>query len=450
MSLYSFFRISKPAAVPVPEGEVDATYKRLRARTFWGVTVAYTLYYVCRGTLGVVKQPLIDGGVLTAGQLGMIGSAFYFVYAIGKFTNGFIADYCNIRRFMAVGIGISAAINLILGLLGLLGTPLGVGSLLVFVAFLLLWGVNGWTQSMGSPPGTISLSRWFPLKQRGTRYSIFSSTPQLGKAVSMVMTGFIVSAVGWQWGFLAAAVAGVIGMVVSLVFISDSPESEGLSSVQELSGEPVREMDKKPTQELQKWVFRHPGIWVIAISTAFLYITQHAVSDWGVLFLQKQKAFSLTSAAQIIGYAEAFGITGNIIAGWLSDVVFRGNRVRPVVIAGVLAVASLLGFLFLPGSFALNMAFVAIFSFSFSIVFCIVAGLMALDFVPRKATGAALGIVGISSYAAAGLQSMASGFLIDGFAAEGVYNFTPVSIFWIIACLLAFVLPVIGWKYLRK
>ena len=450
MSLFSYFRISKPAARPLPEGEVDAAYKRLRARTFWGVTVAYTLYYVCRGTLGVVKQPLIDGGVLTAGQLGIIGSAFYFVYAVGKFTNGFIADYCNIRRFMAVGIGISAAINLILGVPGLLATPVGMASLLIFAVFLLLWGANGWMQSRGSPPGTISLSRWFPLTQRGTRYSIFSSTPQLGKSVSMVMTGFIVAAAGWQWGFLAAAVAGVIGLVVSLVFISDTPESEGLPSVQELSGEPLREMDKKPTRELQKWVFRHPGIWVIAISTAFLYITQHAVSDWGVLFLQKQKAFSLSSAAQIIGYAEAFGITGNLIAGWLSDVVFRGNRVRPVVLAGILAVASLFGFLFLGGGFALNMAFVAVFSFSFSIVFCIVAGLMALDFVPRKATGAALGIVGISSYAAAGLQSMVSGFLIGGFSADGFYNFYPVSIFWIVACLLAFVLPVIGWKYLRK
>jgi OPA family sugar phosphate sensor protein UhpC-like MFS transporter len=450
MSLFSYFRISKPAARPLPEGEVDAAYKRLRARTFWGVTVAYTLYYVCRGTLGVVKQPLIDGGVLTAGQLGIIGSAFYFVYAVGKFTNGFIADYCNIRRFMAVGIGISAAINLILGVLGLLATPVGMASLLIFAVFLLLWGANGWMQSMGSPPGTISLSRWFPLTQRGTRYSIFSSTPQLGKSVSMVMTGFIVAAAGWQWGFLAAAVAGVIGLVVSLVFISDTPESEGLPSVQELSGEPLREMDKKPTRELQKWVFRHPGIWVIAISTAFLYITQHAVSDWGVLFLQKQKAFSLSTAAQIIGYAEAFGITGNLIAGWLSDVVFRGNRVRPVVLAGILAVASLFGFLFLGGGFALNMAFVAVFSFSFSIVFCIVAGLMALDFVPRKATGAALGIVGISSYAAAGLQSMVSGFLIGGFSADGFYNFYPVSIFWIVACLLAFVLPVIGWKYLKR
>ncbi len=449
MSFYSYFRISKPRVQKVPAEEVDATYKRLRTRTFWGVTLAYTLYYVCRMTLGVVKQPLIDGGVLTAGQLGIIGSAFYFVYAVGKFINGFVADYCNIRRFMAVGIGISAVVNLILGVLGLLHGPLGLGAVLMLIAFSVLWGVNGWMQSMGSPPGTISLSRWYPLSRRGTMYSIFSSTPQLGKAVSMIMTGFIVAAAGWQWGFLAAAAAGFIGLVVSLIFIADTPESEGLPSVQELSSEPVRPMDTRPTKELQKWVFRHPGIWVIAISTAFLYITQHAVSDWGVLFLQKQKNFSLERATQIIGLAEIFGVAGNLCAGWLSDVVFRGNRVRPVVISGVLAVLSLAGFLFWGGGFAMNMAFVAMFSFAFSVVFCIVAGLMALDFVPRKATGAALGIVGISSYAAAGAQSVASGFLIDGFASDGIYDFGPVSLFWIVACFLAFVLPVLGWKYLK-
>ena len=449
MSLYSFFRISKPRAQKVPEREVDAVYRRLRRRTFWSVTLVYTLYYICRGTLSVVKQPLIDGGVLTAGQLGIIGSAFLFVYAAGKFLNGFIADYCNIRRFMAVGVGVSALINLLLGVLGLLHGTLAVGSVTVLLLFVVLWGLNGWAQSMGSPPGTISLSRWFPLSQRGTMYSIFSSTPQLGKALSMIMTGFIVAAAGWQWGFGAAAVAGVLGVAVSLVFISDTPESEGLPSVQELSGEELRTMDKRPTKELQKWVFRHPGIWVIAISTAFLYITQQAVSDWGVLFLQKQKAFSLTSAAQVIGYAEIFGVIGNVAAGWLSDVLFRGNRVRPVIIAGVLAIFSLAGFLFLDGGFVGNIVFVAVFSCAFSVVFCIVAGLMALDFVPRKATGAALGIVGVFSYAASGLQSMASGFLIDGFVSDGVYDFGPVSIFWLVACLLAFVLPVLGWKYLR-
>lgn len=446
MSLYSIFRVSKPSARKVPEELVDSTYRRLRGRTFWSVTLVYTLYYVCRMTMGVVKQPLIDGGILTASQLGIIGSAFYFVYAIGKFANGFIADYCNIRRFMAAGLAVSAVVNLVLGLMGLWELPL----ILVFVAFLLLWGINGWAQSMGSPPGTISLSRWFPLATRGTMYSIFSSTPQLGKAVSMIMTGFIVAVVGWQWGFVVAAVCGVIGTVISLVFISDTPESEGLPPVQEHSGEEVKELDKKPTKELQKWVFRHPGIWVIAISTAFLYITQHAVSDWGVLFLQKQKGFSLESATEIIGLAEIFGVAGNLAAGWISDKLFRGNRSRPVVIAGVLALAGLGGFLFLKGGFWGNMSYVAIFSMSFSVVFCIVAGLMALDFVPRKATGAALGIVGVSSYAAAGLQSLVSGLLIDGNSIDGIYNFLPVSIFWIIACFIAFSLPVVGWRYLRK
>jgi len=450
MSLFSYFRISKPSASKVPPDEVDAAYKRYRSRTFWGVTVAYTLYYVCRMTLGVVKQPLIDGGVLTAGQLGIIGSAFYFIYAVGKCMNGFIADYCNIRRFMAAGLGVSALLNLVLGLTGLLHGPLGLGSGLMLVMFALLWGVNGWMQSMGSPPGTISLSRWFPLSRRGTMYSIFSSTPQLGKAVTMIATGFVVAAAGWQWGFLAAAAAGLIGTLVALGFISDTPESVGLPSVQELSGEEVKPADKQPTRELQRWVFRHPGIWVIALSTAFLYITQHAVSDWGVLFLQKQKDFSLEKATQVIGLAEIFGVAGNLAAGWLSDVLFRGNRVRPVILAGALAVASLFGFLFLGGGYILNLAFVALFSMSFSVVFCIVAGLMALDFVPRKATGAALGIVGISSYAAAGAQSLVSGFLIEGNALDGLYNFQPVSIFWILSCLVAFVLPVIGWKYLRR
>ena len=292
MSLFSYFRISKPSAEKVPADQVDEEYKRLRTRTFWGVTTAYVFYYVCRMTLGVVKQPVIDGGVLSAGELGVIGSIFYFVYAAGKFSNGFIADYCNIRRFMAWGLGISAVINVTLGILGLLHGPLGIGSLVMLLCFAILWGVNGWVQSMGSPPGTISLSRWFPLNKRGTMYSIFSSTPSFGKAVTMIATGFIVAWAGWQWGFIAAAAAGVIGTIIALVFISDTPESKGLPSVQELAGEPLKTLDQKPTKELQKWVFRHPGIWVIAISSAFIYITQHAVSDWGVLFLQKQKTTS--------------------------------------------------------------------------------------------------------------------------------------------------------------
>lgn len=446
MSLYSFYRISKPSEGKVAPEAVEGEYRHLRNCTFWGVTGAYALYYVCRMAMSVVKQPLIDGGIFTAAQLGIIGSAFYFVYAFGKFANGFIADYCNVRRFMATGLLISTVVNLLMGVLGLVHVWMGFPTMLLFVVFAVIWGVNGYCQSMGAPPGVISLSRWFPLDRRGTYYSILSATPYLGKALSVFALGLIVGWIGWEYGFIFSAVAGVIGSAMILLMVSDTPESKGLPSVQKLTGETPQKTDSMSTKELHKGVVRHPGIWIIAVSSAFVYITQHAVSEWGVLFLQKGKGFSLAGATQIIAFSEAFGIAGTVLAGWLSDKVFRGNRFVPVLISGLLCLLSLGAFLFTAGGYSLNIIYVSVFSLAIGVVYCTVAGLMALDIVPRKATGAALGVVGLASYAAAGVQNIVSGVMIG----ENDFNFAPVSVFWIVSCLLCFLIPLVSWKSLRR
>ena len=446
MSLYSFYRISKPSEGKVAPEAVEGEYRHLRNCTFWGVTGAYALYYVCRMAMSVVKQPLIDGGIFTAAQLGIIGSAFYFVYAFGKFANGFIADYCNVGRFMATGLLISTVVNLLMGVLGLVHGWMGFPTMLLFVVFAVIWGVNGYCQSMGAPPGVISLSRWFPLDRRGTYYSILSATPYLGKALSVFALGLIVGWIGWEYGFIFSAVAGVIGSAMILLMVSDTPESKGLPSVQKLTGETPQKTDSMSTKELHKGVVRHPGIWIIAVSSAFVYITQHAVSEWGVLFLQKGQGFSLAGATQIIAFSEAFGIAGTVLAGWLSDKVFRGNRFVPVLISGLLCLLSLGAFLFTAGGYSLNIIYVSVFSLAIGVVYCTVAGLMALDIVPRKATGAALGVVGLASYAAAGVQNIVSGVMIG----ENDFNFAPVSVFWIVSCLLCFLIPLVSWKSLRR
>ena len=115
-----FYRISPPA--PAHEMDADARskyYRRLRLQAFAAATLGYSLYYVCRTSLNVMKKPILDSGALDASQLGVIGSALLFAYAVGKFVNGFIADYCNIKRFMATGLILSAAVNALMGLLGL-------------------------------------------------------------------------------------------------------------------------------------------------------------------------------------------------------------------------------------------------------------------------------------------------------------------------------------------
>ncbi|MBQ7772060.1 MAG: MFS transporter [Bacteroidales bacterium] len=451
MGLYSFYRISKPSDGKVSPEKVDSTYKMLRNRTFWGATIAYSLYYVCRMSINVVKQPLIDEGVLSAGQLGLIGSALLFVYAVGKFMNGFIADYCNIRRFMATGLFVSAVVNLILGALGLFQNM--IPSVVIFVSFAVLWGINGWMQSMGSAPGVISLSRWFPQVKRGTYYSLFSTSPYIGEFISYNVLALVVGWAGWQYGFIMAAAAGLVGAALILIFVSDTPESKGLPSIQEISGEELTRHDRMSTRDLQKMILKHPGLWVIALSSAFIYITKYAIAGWGVLFLQKARGFGLAEASQVIAFSAISGVLGTVLAGWLSDRVFKGDRVKPAVLSGIISTSSLILFLFVGGGFVLNIFYVSLFSLSVGVLYCIVAGLMAVDIVPRKATGAALGVVGISSYIAAGIQDITSGYLIQGFVTEvdgtDIYDFGPVSWFWVVAAIVSFVLPVLNWKKMK-
>ena len=429
-----FYRIS-PAAPAREQDEAsrDKYYRRLRLQAFVAATLGYSLYYVCRTSLNVMKKPILDSGSLDASQLGVIGSALLFAYAIGKFVNGFIADYCNIKRFMATGLIVSAAANALMGLMGLAHSV--VPTAVIFVAFAVMWGLNGWAQSMGAPPAIISLSRWYPLKERGTYYGFFSASHNLGEFFSFLFVGSIVSFAGWQAGFFGSAVAGAIGVV----------------PVEALAHEKPVPGAEKSVKEIQKQVLRTPAVWVLAAASAFMYISRYAINGWGVLFLQEAKGFSDVEAISVVSINALLGILGTVLSGWFSDKLFKGDRKIPALLFGILNSLALALFLYGGNAMWVNVLSMVLFGIAIGVLICFLGGLMAVDIVPRKATGAALGVVGIASYIAAGIQDVASGWLIDRHitvAADGAkhYDFGPVALFWIAASVISFLLPLLNRK----
>lgn len=330
MSILSFFRKSAPSA---PFTGDDAArmklYKKLRFQSFIAGTVGYSLYYVCRTSLNVVKKPILESGALDATQLGIIGSALLFAYAIGKFVNGFLSDHSNIKRFMAAGLCVSAVANLLVGALGFANGGGMVGNMTLFIVFAEMWGVNGWSQSMGAPPAIIALSRY-------------------------------------------------------------------------------------------------------------------AINGWGVLFLQEVKGYSLATATQVISVNALLGIVGTVFSGWLSDTLFHGRRNVLAFGFGVLNTVALCLFLYSGDSMFVNLLSMVLFGMAIGVLICFLGGLMAIDIVPREATGAALGIVGMASYVGAGLQDIVSGWLINSgkTVTDGVttYDFDTAIVFWIAASALSFIL----------
>ena len=263
MNILSFFRKSAPSAPFTGDDAVRMKlYKKLRFQSFIAGTVGYSLYYVCRTSLNVVKKPILESGALDATQLGIIGSALLFAYAIGKFVNGFLSDHSNIKRFMAAGLCVSAVANLLVGALGFANGGGMVGNMTLFVAFAVMWGVNGWAQSMGAPPAIIALSRWYPLSKRGTYYGFFSASHNLGEFLSFLFVGAVVGIFGWQWGFVGSSVAGVLGVAVIVFLLHDTPESKGLPPVETLAHEKSRSQADRSVKEIQKQVLKTPAVWI--------------------------------------------------------------------------------------------------------------------------------------------------------------------------------------------
>ena len=463
----NFYKVSSPSEEMVPVQKQEKVYKSLRFQTFLAGTLGYSLYYVCRTGLNVVKGPIIQEDFLTATQLGAISSCLLYAYAAGKFVNGILADRSNIKRFMATGLLVSAFANLVFGLTGMWNTAVGAASSGLVLLLCFLWTLNGWSQSMGTSPAVIGLSRWYPLSIRGTYYGFFSSSHNIGEGLSFVFCGALVGLAGWQWGFVGSAIAGVIGVLIIIFFMHDTPESKGLPPVEVLTNEKTQEQydaemaykaanaaaakadADAETKRIQKAVFKNPGVWFLALASGFMYISRYAVNGWGTLVLEG-KGFSTGEASMIISINAWCGIFGTVLSGFLSDKLFKGDRQIPALVAGIIHVISIILFLYGGDSVAINVVAMVLRGLAIGVLICFLGGLMAVDIVPRNASGTALGIVGLVSYIFASTQDIISGMLIDKnttiIDGAKVIDFGPVGYLWIGAAIISFILPLFNMK----
>ncbi len=434
--ILSFYKISPPNySSDVPKSK----FKKIQLTTFFTATCCYALYYVCRLSMNIVRKPIVDEGVFTETQLGIIGSCLFFVYAVGKLANGFLADRCNVRRFMATGLLLTAVVNLVLGFTDM------------FIVFAVLWGINGWLQSMGAPAGVVSLNRWFSSKERGTFYGIWSASHNLGEAITFITIAMLVSWMGWRYGFIGAGIIGIIGFVLLYLFMKDTPQSQGFL-LEEYKSTDSKQADKRHDfNRAQKIVLKNPAIWILALASAFMYISRYAVNSWGVFYLEAQKGYTTLDASLIVSISSVCGIIGTVFSGWISDKFFKGSRNMPALIFGLMDVVALCLFLLVPGvHFWLDVTAMVLFGLGIGVLICFLGGLMAVDLAPRAAAGAALGVVGIASYLGAGLQDIMNGILIEGnktmVNGVEVYDFTYVNWFWIGSALLSVILTALVWN----
>jgi len=440
--MFDFLKTGPDATPLTDKDKIAHSYKSKRISVFLSITLGYALYYVLRQGFAVVTKPLLNEGVFTATQIGAIGSVFFFTYMIGKCLNGFLADRLNIKRFLAMGLFVSAATLVLMGFCS------------TFYLFAVLWGVSGWFQTFGAAPCIVSLNQWFSNKERGTLYGIWFSAHNIGTALTYVITAYIVVSYGWRWGFWVPGVVCLAAAFLLYLFMYDRPQCYGLPSIGLYSGDETSAKPKVSGKEIlaaQLSVIKNPVVWILGLASASCYITRYAFEMWGVLFLTT-KGYSLMGASSMIAISQVTGIFGAFTCGWVSDKFFQHKRNVPCLIFGVFFVLSTAGFVYGPKDITwLVYASLALFGYTLYALIAYLGGLMAVDLCSKKATGAVMGVIGLFSYAGASLQQMLNGYLVDAYkyvGADGktMYDFTHVTPFWVIAAVVTCVLPLLVWN----
>ncbi len=435
--MLSFYRKS-PAAPVERDGSDPAVRDEMRRRqwaVFFAITVGYGFYYVCRLSFSVAKKTMADAGVFDAAEMGYIGSALFFAYAFGKLFNGILADRVNVRRFMATGLFLSAVANLLLGFTT------------AFWFFFVLWGMNGWFQSFGAGSSVVTITHWYSGKERGTFYGMWASSHNIGEAITFVGTAFIISLMGWRWGFWAAGIACVFASLFIWRFLYERPDVYGLPLVNH--PEEGEQQDWSVTRK--QWaVVTNWAVWVLALSSACFYVTRYAVNSWGIFFLEAEKGYTTIEASSIVSANAIAGIFGTFFSGILSDRFFGGSRNLPALIFGVMYAGAAALFVWGPADPLMDTVAMAVFGVALGVLMVYLGGLMAVDICSKEVSGAVLGVVGVASYLGAGFQDIISGRLIedgktmvDGVA---VYNFDAAAMLWVGSAVVSFILALFVWK----
>lgn len=298
--------------------------------------------------------------------------------------------------------------------------PVASSSVAIMFALLML---NGWFQGMGWPPSGRVMVHWFSPAERGTKMAVWNVAHNLGGGLVGVIAILGMTLFGdWHSVFyFHGMIALVIGMFIWIT-VRDTPQSQGLPAIEQYKESYPTAFQYQESHETEfsakeiflTYVLNNKLLWAIAVANAFVYLVRYGVLDWAPVYLSEVKGFSFDESSWAYALYEWAGIPGTLLAGYLSDKVFKGHRSPVLIIFMALTlICVLIYWLNPPGNPQLDIAMlIAIGFFVYGPVMLI--GLFALDLVPKKAAGTAAGFTGLFGYVGGAVSAnIVIGYAID-------------------------------------
>jgi len=290
--------------------------------------------YLDRVCISLTAPAMMRELGLSKVEMSLVFSAFTLAYALFEIPTGWWGDRIGTRRVLTrIVIWWSGFTMLTAG-------AFNYGSLLL-IRFLFGAGEAGaW------PNAAKTLSRWFPVTERGTAQGIFFMGAHLAGGITPLLVTAMLTRMPWRWVFLIFGVIGFIWALVWYWWFRDEPEEHPAVSAAELlhiqQGRTVIESHHINAADWRRILTNRS---LLALCAA--YFTQgygfYFFITWLPTYLESARGFTSTTLGVVAGLPLMMSVLADFLGGITTDLMTRrfGLRVgRCGVGAGSLLIAS--------------------------------------------------------------------------------------------------------------
>ena len=177
--------------------------KKVGSFFFWYIWIMYALVYMTKYCFSSALAPIVESGMLTKSQTGLIAASFHIVYAPLQIIGGMFADRYNPERMIKIGLGGSAVANLIIFINQ------------NYYVMLFAWIFNAVVQFPLWPSVFKIMASQLPRSERKKNAFYMSFCSTFGLLISYLVAGMIPV---WRYNFLVSTLVS-LGLMISMHFV---------------------------------------------------------------------------------------------------------------------------------------------------------------------------------------------------------------------------------------
>lgn len=369
---------------------------------FMTLYAAYTAIYVARVNLSVASPELIKLNIADSAQIGLLGSLFSVIYALGRIVNGILSDSKPPWIMLGTGLCVIGVSNLFIGFL----PP--------FVEIMIFWMLNAFAQSMLWSSVLFTISSIYSKEKAKGKASAMVTSVATGNIVGILLDTYLVTKFGVNYAFIIPGTLTLILGVLSVIATKKiKNDTQNVSS-----------------HKSNLSVIKSKSFVKMNILAVIHGVMKENISLWMAVYIVDTYFVDLTTSSFYIVLIPLIGFVGRIIYPIINKFC-RNNENKIIALGFVICIAASSLLCIGKSGIFVSVLALGIIYMAVSLINTVFLSIYPLSFADTGNTASVSGIMDFSTYLGGGISSVIYGIVISSF------GYLPMFLSWALISIMS-------------